>query len=380
MDFSLNDEQTMLQDSIARVISNDYDFEKRQAIAASELGFSNENWTMFTDLGLTAVPFAEAEGGLDGGAVETMLIMEQFGRGLVLEPFLASAIMAGGVLRRVGSAAQKLKWLTGVIDGSIIGTLGYAEPQSRFELSNVTTRASDRGDHYVLSGKKSLVLQGGSANFIIVSARTAGDATDSDGISLFLIDTQANGVRVQPYPTVDGLRAAELVLDEVRVDKDRLLGECDAGLETLVDVVDDATLAVAAEALGIMQALNAKTLEYTKNRQQFGMPIAAFQALQHRMVDMFIEYEQTRSLLLWAVMSRDEKSSSARAAISAVKYRIGTGGRKLGEEAVQLHGGMGVTWELDVAHYFKRLIAIDTWFGNADYHLRRYAKLNHDAQ
>lgn len=378
MDFSLNDEQTMLQDSIARVITQDYDFEKRQAIAASERGFSDENWSTFTDLGLTAVPFAEAEGGLDGGAVENMLIMEQFGRGLVLEPFLASAIMAGGVLRRLASAQQKTRWLSNIVEGSSVGTLAYAEQQSRFELNNVATQASVSGEHFVLSGKKSLVLHGGSADFFVVSARTAGELSDESGISLFVVDAKATGVRVKSYPTVDGMRAAELELDKVKIARDQLLGEINDGLETLIDVIDDATLAIAAEALGIMQALNAKTLEYTKNRQQFGMPIAAFQALQHRMVDMFVEYEQTRSLLLWAVMSRDENSPSARAAISAVKYRIGSGGRKLGEEAVQLHGGMGVTWELDVAHYFKRLIAIDTWFGNADFHLRRYAKLSHD--
>ncbi|MEL7535755.1 MAG: acyl-CoA dehydrogenase family protein [Pseudomonadota bacterium] len=377
MDFSLSEEQTMLADSVARFIDNDYDFETRQKNADSEQGFSAENWQTFAELGWTAVPFGEADGGLDGGAVETMLLMEQFGRGLVTEPYLASIVMAGGALRRAGTTEQRERWLPGLIEGTAIGSLAFAEPQSRYRLHDVATTATRAGDHHVLNGHKAVVLNGDSATHFVVSARSAGERRDEAGISLFVVPADSAGVARHGYPTVDGLRAAELTLSDVRVPADHLLGEDGAGLKVLEATVDEATLAVAAEALGIMQTLNAKTLDYTKNRTQFGVPIASFQALQHRMVEMFMDCEQTRSLLFWAVMSQDgEDAAQAQAAVSAVKHQIGTAGRKLGQEAVQLHGGMGVTWELDVAHYFKRLTMIDTLFGNADYHLERFATLS----
>ncbi len=376
MDFALTEEQTMLADSVSRLIDNDYDFETRQKNAATDKGYSEALWQTMGELGLTALPFSEADGGLDGGPIETMLVMEQFGRGLVLEPYLASVIMAGGALSRAGNDEQKAQWLAAVTDGSRIGALAFTEPQSRFRLHDVQTSAAASGDGYVLNGHKSVVLDGGSADFFVISARTAGESADADGISLFVLDANCAGINVQAYPTVDGMRAAEIELSDVTVDAGALLGTAGSGLGVLTEVIDDATLAVSAEALGIMQSLNAKTLEYTKNRQQFGMPIAAFQALQHRMVDMFIDYEQTRSLLLWAVMERAAGKPDSQAAVSAVKQLIGTAGRKLGQEAVQLHGGMGVTWELDVAHYFKRLTAIDTLFGNSDFHLQRYSALS----
>ncbi|MEM7762821.1 MAG: acyl-CoA dehydrogenase family protein [Pseudomonadota bacterium] len=373
MDFSINEDQAMLQDSVAKFIANDYDFDSRQASAATDVGFSRERWTEFAELGWTAVPFAEEDGGLDGGPVELMLMMEQFGKGLVVEPFLPCIILAGGVLKRLATSQQKAQWLAPLIDGSKLGALAYAEPQSRFDLANVATTATRDGDDFVLNGHKAVVLNGGNADTLIVVARTSGDVTDEHGISLFAIDADSDGIRRKAYPTVDARQAAEVYFDNVRVSAEQLLGDVDDGLPTLKAVITDGIIAIAAEAVGIMQTLNGKTLEYTKSRVQFGAPIASFQALQHRMVDMFVMYEQTRSLLLHAVMMQDEDNAEAAArAVAALKIQIGTEARKLGEEAVQLHGGMGFTWELDVAHYFKRLTMIDTLFGNADYHLDRY--------
>ncbi len=371
MDFSLNEDQTMLQDSVARFIQDSYDFDSRMKHAGSETGFSAEFWGQFAELGLTAVPFAEADGGLDGGAVELMLLMEQFGRGLVVEPYLPCIVMAGGVLKRVASEAQKEAWLADIIGGEKQAALAYAEPQGRFDINDVAVTATADGDGYVLNGHKTVVLNGGNADTLVVSARTSGERRDDDGISLFVVAGDAEGIRRKAYPTVDARQAAEIHFDNVRVGADQLLGEAGAGLATLSEVIDDATVAVCAEAVGIMQVLNYKTLEYTKQRVQFGVPIASFQALQHRMVEMFMIYEQTRSLLLHAVMVMDS-GDDPEAALRALKIQVGTEGRSLGEEAVQLHGGMGVTWELDVAHYFKRLTIIDTLFGNADYHIEHY--------
>ncbi len=373
MDFSINEDQTMLQDSVARFIQNDYSFDLRQKNAATDAGFSADLWREFAELGWTAVPFAEDDGGLDGGAVEMMLLMEQFGKGLVVEPYLPCIVMAGGVLKRLASAEQKATWMNDIIEGSKQAALAYVEPQSRFDINDVLLEAKQDGDDYILNGRKTVVLNGGAADTLVVSTRTSGDRKDTAGISLFVVDAASDGIARKQYPTVDARQAAEITFENVRVPAAQLLGEAGNGLATLQAVINDAIIAVSAEAVGIMQALNYKTLEYTKSRVQFGKPIASFQALQHRMVDMFVIYEQTRSLLLHAVMIVDgDDAQTADAAVRALKIQVGTEGRKLGEEAVQLHGGMGVTWELDVAHYFKRLTMIDTLFGNADYHLDHY--------
>ncbi|MEM7610346.1 MAG: acyl-CoA dehydrogenase family protein [Pseudomonadota bacterium] len=373
MDFSITEDQTMLQDSVSRFIQNDYDFDMRQKNAATSQGFSTELWQSFAELGWTAVPFAEADGGLDGGATELMLMMEQFGKGLVIEPYLPCIVMAGGVLKRLASDAQKQTWLGEIIEGSKLAALAFVEPQSRFDLHDVKLTASKDGDGYVLNGAKTVVLNGASADTLVVSARSSGDRKDEDGISLFVLAADSDGISRKGYPTVDARQAAEITFDSVRVSADQLLGDAGDGLATLHAVINEAIIAICAEAVGIMQTLNYKTLEYTKSRVQFGAPIASFQALQHRMVDMFVIYEQTRSLLLHAVMMQDQEDVvAADAAVRALKIQVGTEGRKLGEEAVQLHGGMGVTWELDVAHYFKRLTMIDTLFGNADFHLEHY--------
>lgn len=373
MDFSLNEVQEMLADSIDKFIENEYAFDTRQKYAASESGFSADVWAMIAELGWTAVPFAEDDGGFDGDQRDIMVIMQRFGRGLIVEPYLANIILAGGVLKRVGSAEQKQQWLQPIIGGELQATLAFAEPQARYDLANIATTASKDGSGWVLNGSKGFVPNGGTSDLIIVPARTAGDQSDSKGITLFAVPTDTDGVSLNAYHTVDGLRAAELSLHDVRVDGDSVLGDVGAGLAALEVTIDDATLAICAEGVGIMHVLKDKTIEYSKSRSQFGVPIGSFQGLQHRMVDMLTACEQAQSLLLWAAMTCAAGDDQARRAISSIKYLVGTSGQTLGEEAVQLHGGMGVTWELDVAHYFKRLTAIGQLFGNADWHLDKLA-------
>jgi len=375
MDFSIREEQSMLADSVSRFIEQDYDFERRMSIAEDDAWFSDEVWQSFAELGITAALFSEEDGGLGGGAVELMLIMEQLGRGLVVEPFVANVVLAGGVLKRAGSTEQKEELPAGIIAGTSQAALAFAEPQGRFDAADIATTATADGPGYRISGRKALVLNGGAADFLIVPARTSGEQTDADGITLFIVRSDADGVTRKAYKTVDAHGAAEVELHDVRVDASAVIGKVGAGYSVLADTLDDATLAVAAEAVGIMRTLHEKTVDYSKNRIQFGVPIGSFQALQHRMVDMLMECEQTRSLLLWAVMLTDSRHPDRQKAISAIKYQVGAAGRHVGEESVQLHGGMGVTWELDVAHYFKRLVSIGILFGNADYHLDRYVAL-----
>jgi alkylation response protein AidB-like acyl-CoA dehydrogenase len=373
MDLSLNEVQTMLADSVEKFISNDYDFEARQAYAASDPGFSADVWQTFAELGWTAVPFSEEDGGFDGGAMELTILMMEFGRGLVVEPYLANIVLAGGILRRTADASQKARWLQPIIAGELQATLAFVEPQARYNLNNVRTTARADGGDWILDGSKGVVLNGNTADLLIIPARTAGAQADTDGITLFAVAAGSEGLSRRSYPTVDGHRAAEIMLEDVRVPADAVLGQPGAGYAALRAAADDATLAVCAEAVGIMQVMTDKTVEYTKSRVQFGVPIASFQALQHRMVDMLTACEQSYSLLLWAAMASADDTEEAAQAISAIKYQIGMAGQKVGQEAVQLHGAMGVTWELDIAHYFKRLTAIGQMFGNADWHLDKLA-------
>ncbi len=373
MDFSLNEVQAMLADSVEKFIDNEYDFETRQKYAGNDDGFSREVWQQFAELGWTTVPFAEADGGFDGGPSEIMVMMQRFGRGLIVEPYLANVVLAGGVLKRAASDTQKEALLQPMMAGEMQLTVAFVEPQSGYDISDVTTTARADGDGWLLEGSKGFVLNAGTSDVIIVPARTSGKAPDCTGITLFAVPADARGVDINAYPTVDGLRAAEVTLSAVRVGGDAVIGEVDKGYDALSGAVDDATLAVCAEAVGIMQVLTEKTIEYAKSRVQFGVPIGSFQALQHRMVDMFTTWEQAWSLLMWAVMTYDAGGDDAARAVSSIKYLVGTAGRKLGEEAVQIHGGMGVSWELDVAHYFKRLIAIGQIFGNSDWHLDKLA-------
>jgi alkylation response protein AidB-like acyl-CoA dehydrogenase len=373
MDFSLSEIQAMLDDSVEKFIANDYDFETRQKCAASERGYSPEVWQTFAELGWTSVPFSEEDGGFGGGPADLMVLMLRFGKGLVVEPYLANVVLAGGVLRRAASAEQKQKWLHPIIAGELQAALAYAEPQSRYDIADTRTTAAADGDRWVLSGRKGVVFNGSNAELLIVPARTAGAQNDRDGITLFAVPSDSRGVETRGYPTVDGQQAAEVRLDDVSVNAAAVLGKPGEGFAALDASIDDATLAVCAEAVGIMQIMTDKTVEYSKDRMQFGVPIGSFQALQHRMVDMFTDCEQSYSLLLWATMLAEQGAADAKRAISSIKYQVGTAGRKVGQEAVQIHGGMGVSWEVDIAHYFKRLTTIDQVFGNADWHLDRLA-------
>jgi pimeloyl-CoA dehydrogenase small subunit len=376
MDFSFSDEQTLLQDSIARFIQNDYPFAERQKLIRDQLGYSAANWQTFADLGWLGVPYPEADGGFGGGAVESMIMLEQFGRGLVVEPFLPTVVLAGGALRIAGTAAQKEQHLAGIIAGSVQGALAYAEPQGRFNLADLTTTARRDGDGWNINGYKAVVMNGPSADLLVVSARTSGDQRDPAGVSLFLVPAGTQGVSRRDYPTVDGLRASEITFENVRIGSEGLLGEEGNGLAVLEQVVDEGILAVGSEAVGAMEVLYKTTVEYCKTREQFGQPIGKFQVLQHRMVDMFMEHEQAKSLMYMAAMRMDEGyGADARKAVSAFKVQVGKSGRFVGQNAIQLHGGMGMTDELSVGHYFKRLTTIDTLFGNVDFHLKRFGQL-----
>jgi len=373
MDFSLSEVQLMLTDSVEKFITNDYGFDSRQKYAASELGYSAEVWQTFAELGWTAVPFSEADGGFDGGPIELMVMMQQFGRGLIVEPYLENVVLAGGVLRRTANDAQKARWLQPLISGELQAALAFTEPQSGYDFANVETTATADGDDWIINGRKGVVLNGGNAGLLIIPARTSGGGSDLDGISLFAVGGHADSVSRRSYPTVDGRQAAEIELRDVRVDSGAMLGATGHGYAVLDAVLDDATLAVCAEAVGIMRILTDKTVEYSKARVQFGVPIGSFQALQHRMVDMLTACEQSYSLLMWAAMTAADNGDEVKQAISAIKYHVGTAGQKVGQEAVQIHGGMGVSWDLDVAHYFKRLTTISQLFGNADWHLDKLA-------
>lgn len=375
MDFSYSEEQQMLQDSIAKFVQNDYDFDTRMKLVKSETGYSEENWKLFAELGWLMVPFSEADGGLGGSATDLMVVMEEFGKGIVIEPFLATTVLGGGLVAAAGSDEQKAELIGGIMEGGLQMAFAYAEPQSRYNLADVATTARKDGDNYVLSGHKAVVLNGGAADVIVVSARTSGDQSDEEGISLFLVDAKSDGVRIKSYRTQDGGRAAEVHLENVAVPADKLLGEEGKALPVMNQVINRAILSICAEAVGAMEMSYKKTVEYTKTRVQFGVPIAKFQALQHRMADMFVEHQQAKSIVLMAAMKLDQGGAEADKAVSAMKSRIGKAGRKIGQESVQIHGGIGVTEELDVGHYFKRLTMIELLFGTSDFHTQRFAQL-----
>ena len=375
MDFNFNEEQTLIQGQVAQFIQRDYEWEKRQVLVASDLGFSSENWKIFAELGWLGISLSEKSGGFGGSALESMIIMEEFGKGLVVEPFLETVILCSGLIDSCGNDEQKADLLGPVISGEMHLALGFTEPQSRFNLADVTTEAKKKNDDYVVSGFKSVVMNGPNADKLIISARTSGKQNDKEGISLFVIDRNLEGVSLRNYPTVDGRRASEVTLENVIIPSSSLLSEEGKGFQHLEGAIDRATLAICAEAVGAMEVLYKTTVEYTKTREQFGQAIGKFQVLQHRMVDMFMEYEQSKSLLYMATIKNVEGSKDAKKAISGLKYQVGKAAKFIGQQSVQLHGGMGVTEELNVGHFFKRLTTIITIFGNTDYHLKRYSQL-----
>ncbi|GAA6152740.1 acyl-CoA dehydrogenase family protein [Pseudoteredinibacter isoporae] len=372
MDFSLSEEQQLLKDSIEKFVSSDYDFEARRDLVNSDLGYSEAHWNMFAELGWLGMGFSEEDGGYGGSASDIMVIMQAFGKGLVIEPFLANCILAGGAISELASASQKDSLLASIIGGEQQMALAYAEKQARYNIANCLSRAEKNGDGYVLNGAKIAVLNGGNADTILVLARTSGDQNDKAGLSLFAVPSNTEGLERARYTTVDGFTGADIKLSNVSLPASALVGEEGAAFEALERVMDRACIAVCAEALGNMETLLIKTVEYSKTRKQFGFTLSFFQALQHRMAEMFIECQQAQSMLLMAAMKFDASAEDASTAVSAAKARIGQAAKRVGQEAVQLHGGMGVTDELDVGHYFKRLTIIDALFGNSDYHLKRY--------
>ncbi len=370
MDFDLTEEQRLLADSVGKLVSDAYgDFERRKAYRAAPRGWSEENWQAFAEMGLLGLTFPADEGGFDGGPVETMIVMEHFGRGLVVEPFLATVILGAGLLRRAADAATRERVLPGVMEGRTTLAFAHQERQARHDLHDVATTARRDGAEWVLDGAKGVVLHGDSADLVIVSARTSGARRDREGISLFLLDPASPGVTRRGYATQDGMRAAEIVLEGARATP---LGEEGRALPLIERVVDEAIAALCAEAVGAMEALRDLTVDYLKQRQQFGRAIGEFQALQHRAADMLVATEQARSMAMYAAMMVQLPDAAARrTALSAAKALVGRLADGLGKDAIQLHGGIAVTEEYKAGHYFKRLSMLAGAFGDTDHHLRQ---------
>jgi pimeloyl-CoA dehydrogenase small subunit len=376
MDFAFTPEQDMLRDTVARLVREQYDFETRRKIAKSEAGWRPQMWSQFAELGLLGASFPESDGGFGGGPIEAMIISEEFGKGLVIEPYLQTVIVAGGFLRHGGTAAQKEENLAELIGGERRYAFAYSEPKSRFDLNDVSTTAKKDGKGYVLNGHKAVVLGAPFATHLIVTARTSGGQRDTSGATVFLVPKNAKGISTRDYPTVDGLRASEVYFENVSVGVANVIGEVDGGLPLIEKVADEAIAALCAEAVGCMKALNEATLTYSKTRKQFGQPIGNFQVLQHRMVDMFMACEQSVSMTYMVTLKLGEPDRQRKLAASGAKVQIGKAGKLISQDAVQIHGGMGMTDELNVGHFFKRITMIESQFGNTDWHLRRYTELS----
>ncbi|HST02720.1 MAG TPA: acyl-CoA dehydrogenase [Usitatibacter sp.] len=376
MDFSLAEERRLLQDTIRRFLANEYAFEKRRARVSSAEGFSRATWQEFARLGLIGIAMREEDGGMGGDAFDTLIVMESFGRALVAEPYLATVVLGAAIIADTGSESQRAQWLPAVAEGQKLLAFAHSEADARYEDTYVATRAVKEGGSWKLDGAKSVVLNAQTADAIVVSARTAGKDSDRDGVSLFLVDPKAKGVSLRGYATQDGGRAAELSLKGVAVNDDARLGEAGKAMDAIQAALDRANAALCAEALGIIDALNEATLEYLKTRKQFGQPIGRFQALQHRMAEMTIKAVEARSMAILAAHAMrltDARERTRR--VSAAKAFVGQASRFVGQQAIQMHGAIGVTDELVVSHWFKRLTMINATFGDADHHLGRVSDL-----
>jgi alkylation response protein AidB-like acyl-CoA dehydrogenase len=374
MDIQLTEEQELLRSSIQRLLRDQYDFDARRKIVATDEGWSRKHWNAFAELGLCAAPFQESSGGLGGGPLATMIVMQEFGRNLVVEPYFETVVLAGGLIEDIGSPAQREAFLPQIMEGESIWALAWAEGRSRYDFSNVTATARRQGENYVLSGTKAAVIGAPWADRLIVSARTSGGPRDRNGVSLFVVDRQSANLHLQSFKTIDGRRAAEITLMNVQVPASQMLGTEGEGVEALEACRDRAIAALCAEAIGAMTELNSATLEYSKTRKQFGAALGTFQVLQHRMVDMFIALEEAISLTQHLNLSLAAQEPNGSKLASGTKSKVGYAARFVAEQAVQLHGGMGMSDELNVGHYFKRISSINIQFGDPSYHLMRYAQ------
>jgi alkylation response protein AidB-like acyl-CoA dehydrogenase len=374
MDFRLTEEQLALQETLRRFIDKEYGFEQRRSLARSPLGYSAQAWAQYAELGLLGLPYPEEFGGVGGSGVDVMAVMELLGRGLLLEPYVSTVVLCGGLLRDAAAHGIKAALLPQIAAGKLKIALAAHEASGRYELAHVASSAVRAGNGWRLTGHKAVVLDAPSADFFLVSARSSGRETDAAGISLFLVRRDAPGLTLRGYPTQSGGRAADLQLQDVPVGDDALVGAPGSALPIIERAVDQGLAALCAEAMGIVSALNEATLHHLKTRRQFGTPIGSFQALQHRMVDMYIAAEQARSMtIIAAIHATSDDAAARRRAISGAKAYIGEAARFVGQQAVQLHGAMGVVDELNVSHYFKRLTMIDMTFGDAGHHLGRFS-------
>jgi pimeloyl-CoA dehydrogenase small subunit len=375
VDFNFTEEQEMVRDGLSRLVREQYDWETRRKAVASNDGWRPEIWAQLAELGILGMPFSEADGGFGGGAVDSMIIMQEFGKGLVVEPFLPTVVCAGGFLKHAGTPAQKDEHIGGIVAGSRVFAFAYAEPRGRYDYADLETTAKKDGSGYVLNGHKAVVIGAPWASHLIVTARTSGERRDRAGVSVFVVDKSAPGIVTRDYETFDGRRASEVYFEKVAIPADALIGEEGAGLPLIELVTDEAIAALCAEACGAMKVAHAMTVEYSRQRKQFGVAIGSFQVLQHRMVDMYTAYEQSVSLTYLATLRLDAPDAERERAVSAAKVGVGQAARLIGQDAVQIHGGNGVTDEYAIGHYFKRLTIFDSEFGNVDHHMKRHIAL-----
>ncbi len=375
MDFTYTETQDMLRDTLARFLADTYDFDKRQKMIASSGGRDPGIWkALATDLGILSAPFSEEQGGLGGGALENMIMMEELGKVIAIEPYLQTVVIGGGALRAAGGALADAL-IPEIIAGNAIIAFAYAEPQGRYDLANLRTSAKKDGAGYVLNGHKGVVYAAPWATHLLVTARTGGSQREAAGVSLFLVDAKTPGIVRRDYPCVDGFQASEVYFENVAVSADALLGGEGTGLPLIEQIVDEATVAVCGEACGVTRKLHEGTLDYSKQRQQFGQPIGRFQVLQHRMADMFLEVEQIVSMTLMATLKLELPADERKAAVSLAKAKVSRSAKFVGQNAIQTHGGIGITQELAIGHYFKRATMIEGQFGSADFHLDRFERL-----
>jgi pimeloyl-CoA dehydrogenase small subunit len=367
MDFDLSEDQRLLQDSLSKLLKDKYGFEQRKGYMASETGWSRDVWNAYAELGLLGMPFAEEDGGLGYGAVETMIVAEQMGRSLTLEPFMTAVVMGGGFLRHGATAEQRAALVPQIAEGKLLLAVAHTEVQSRFDLHDVATSAKKDGEGWVIDGRKGVVVHGDTAGMLIVTARVSGARRDRDGIEVFLVPADATGVSRRGFKTSDGQRAADITFDNVKVDASAKLS---GGLALVERVADETIAALSAEAIGCMEAAKDLTVDYLKTRKQFGRAIGSFQSLQHRAAEMMVCLEQARSMaMLAAMMASETNDAERRRNMRAVKIEIGRNARFVGQQTVQMHGGIAMTMEYAGGHYLKRLTVIENMFGDMDHHL-----------